>query len=318
MKILKVLLVLFILIVSVVPAQCDLFTSKSVNKANDFIAAGMTKEAIQTLKNGILEDPKDHEAHWMLGKMYLEGGYYSGAEERFNSAILLKPDLKDQLGDIYKNVADLELSKGNAQQSIKLFEIALKYKTYDRSFYLNAGDRLSGMQAAQAYQKAAMASELKDKAGKKILMLAVNDKYNQEAFKKMGADILGEDFVRNVFPGPQNKIVFETVVTDKDINLKTEEIDILYNCKILKNDIFELVATIDGQQIFNAKEVKLWRGEHFKEQWYISKDGKHQHDIETNSPKGQTIWIEPGKNIKAHVRVLREITPEANISLLNQ
>lgn len=102
--------------------------SKAVRKANDFIAANMISEAIQSLENGIQEEPKDHEAHWMLGKLYLERGAYSSADARFKSAVLLKPSHKSELGRVYKQTTDIALSKGEFQKVKTLHSLASNHE----------------------------------------------------------------------------------------------------------------------------------------------------------------------------------------------
>lgn len=106
------------------PALCFGWQSKAVKKAKDFLSANMISDAIQVLENGIHEKPKDLEAHWLLGKLYLERGSYSSAEERFNSAVLLKPGYKDELGKVYKEVADIALGQGDLHKVRTLHGLA--------------------------------------------------------------------------------------------------------------------------------------------------------------------------------------------------
>lgn len=121
----RMVMVLLITILLATPVFA--WKSEAVKKAEDFISVGMISEARQTLETGILTKPKDHEAHWMLGKIYLERGSYSSAEERFKSAILLKSSYKNKLGIIYKNVADLVLLNGDIHQAFFLFDQAVRY-----------------------------------------------------------------------------------------------------------------------------------------------------------------------------------------------
>ncbi len=78
-------LILIAIIFLISPAYA--WQSKAIKKANDFVSAGMINEAIQALNTGIRESPKDYEAHWMLGKLYLTQGSFSFADARFASAI---------------------------------------------------------------------------------------------------------------------------------------------------------------------------------------------------------------------------------------
>jgi len=118
-------LIIFLIFLLVSPLYG--WQSKAVKKANDFISAGMADEAVHALETGIQEKPKDHEAHWMLGKLYLERGSYSSAETRFNSAVLLNSSYGSGLGNLYKNAGSKVLSIGKIKQAFLLFNKAINY-----------------------------------------------------------------------------------------------------------------------------------------------------------------------------------------------
>lgn len=295
--------------------------SNNVKKANDFISAGMTSEAIYTLEAGIKEEPKEHEAHWMLGKLYLERGSYSSAEERFNSAVLLKSSYKLELGSVYKAAADTSLAKNKPRQAVELFDMAMRYGSYDRQFYLTAGDRLSGNQAVDCYQRAALDNNLKDKAGKKILIMAVKDEYNREKFKKIGTDYLGQEFVEQVFPEPYMK---EYKIREKPFTIddafQHSQIAVIdtEQFPLKEGDLIEIQAISKRMNGFEGKEIYIWKGKNFNPKWESTKNGYYKEKVQVEGKKGKyIISLDGRKDVEVTVKVSRKIYPEPNITLLD-
>lgn len=99
-----------------------------VDKAKDFMTAGMYPQAIELLNKRINEKPTDDEAHYHLGVCYLNTGNYSRAEERFSSAIRFDSNYGDQIGDEYKKAALNAMDKGNDSNAVTLFKQAIKNK----------------------------------------------------------------------------------------------------------------------------------------------------------------------------------------------
>lgn len=64
--------------------------SKEMGRAEDFLRTGMYEQAISLLNMEIQKDPKNSEAHFLLGKAYLSQGDDLKAQEAFTRAILLK------------------------------------------------------------------------------------------------------------------------------------------------------------------------------------------------------------------------------------
>ena len=71
-----------LLLASVSP--CFALFSNDVDKAKEFMAAGMYPQAIELLKKRINDKPTDADAHFQLGISYVNTGNYGGADERFN------------------------------------------------------------------------------------------------------------------------------------------------------------------------------------------------------------------------------------------
>ena len=118
----RFVLVFFVIVLS---SNSYAFQSKAIKKATDYMSAGMKREAIEALEYGIMERPKDHEAHWMLGKLYLEGDSYYSADERFKSAVLLKPSYKSKLGSLYKTVGMSKLNEVKPDEGVSLLNKAI-------------------------------------------------------------------------------------------------------------------------------------------------------------------------------------------------
>jgi tetratricopeptide (TPR) repeat protein len=117
---------LSLIILFVLPANA-LFDS-DVKKAKEFMTAGMYPQAIELLNKRINDKPTDAEAHFQLGVCYVNTGNYSRADERFGSAVKLKPDYGYQIGGKYKKVGDEALNKGNTGQAQSLYQKAVQYQ----------------------------------------------------------------------------------------------------------------------------------------------------------------------------------------------
>ncbi|MCJ7458648.1 MAG: tetratricopeptide repeat protein [candidate division Zixibacteria bacterium] len=76
---------IFLLIISVI-AGCS---KKPVDKAKQFIEAGMYGDAIPLLEEEIQKNPKNTEAHYLLGMAFLNLGEEDGASQSFDRAIKL-------------------------------------------------------------------------------------------------------------------------------------------------------------------------------------------------------------------------------------
>jgi tetratricopeptide (TPR) repeat protein len=99
-----------------------------VDKAKEFMTAGMYPQAIELLNKRIMDKPTDAEAHFQLGICYINTGSYSQADERFASAVRIKSDYGYQIGGEYKKVGLSTLDKGNDSTALTLFKQAIKYQ----------------------------------------------------------------------------------------------------------------------------------------------------------------------------------------------
>jgi len=104
------------------------FWDSDVDKAKEFMQAGMYPQAIELLEKRINNEPTDAEAHFQLGLCHFHTGNYSEADNRFSSAVAFKPGCKETIAQKYKKAGFDSLEKGQGQESTRLFETAIKYQ----------------------------------------------------------------------------------------------------------------------------------------------------------------------------------------------
>ncbi len=104
------------------------FWNSDVDKAKEFMKAGMYPKAIELLDKRINDKPTDAEAHFQLGLCYFHTGNYSGADERFSSAVAFNPDYKAMIAQRCKKAGFDSLEKGQQAKAVRLFEMAIKYQ----------------------------------------------------------------------------------------------------------------------------------------------------------------------------------------------
>jgi len=102
--------------------------SNDVEKAKEFMAAGMYPQAIELLNKRIQEKPDDAEAHFQLGVCLINTGSFRMADERFASAVRLKPDYGFQIGGEYKNAGMQALEKNDFLNAQNLFDKAVSFQ----------------------------------------------------------------------------------------------------------------------------------------------------------------------------------------------
>jgi tetratricopeptide (TPR) repeat protein len=104
------------------------FFNTDVKKAKDFMAAGMYPQAIELLNKRINDEPTDADAHFVLATAYLQTGNLKGADERFASAVRLKPDYGYQIGGEFKKGGDQALNAGDTSKAEVLYKRAVNYQ----------------------------------------------------------------------------------------------------------------------------------------------------------------------------------------------
>ena len=97
-----------------------------VDRAREFITAGMYPQAIELLNKRITVKPEDADAHFLRGVALINTGQFSEAEQSFATAIRLQPDYGVQTGWEYKKAGNLALQEGNTAKAFGLFEVAIR------------------------------------------------------------------------------------------------------------------------------------------------------------------------------------------------
>ena len=179
-----------------------------VDKANEFMAAGMYPQAISLLDKRINEKPTDAKAHFKLGVCYVHTSNFGWADARFVSSVKLDPEYGFRIGGEYKAAGSEALQKGNINRAGKLFGKAVEYQPNlkggiakevmavgkasmsDSSLslayslnpangkeicglYFTAGNNVSGRTAIDFYRKASMfGNDHREEIGKRLVALA--------------------------------------------------------------------------------------------------------------------------------------------------
>lgn len=113
---------------SLVASSQPLFAAGNVSKAKDFMKAGMYPQAIALLEKEVNSNPTNAEAHYELGTCYAFQGQLPLAEQRFKSAVQLKPDYGHKIGTIFKVAGKQALDNGLTNEANSLFVKMLEYQ----------------------------------------------------------------------------------------------------------------------------------------------------------------------------------------------
>lgn len=122
-------------------------------KPKEFMDANMYPQAIALLESEIQKNPKNAQAHLLLGECKLVTNQFPEAERSFNSATVLQPDLGMKIGETAMRAAKKSINEANYKQSFQIISLAQKYdpKTVviasglivDRAKELSAGNQLA-------------------------------------------------------------------------------------------------------------------------------------------------------------------------------
>jgi tetratricopeptide (TPR) repeat protein len=321
-----------ILFALALPAHA-LFDS-DVDKAKDYMKAGMYSEAVKLLEMRIKQKPTDAESHYLLGTCFLNMGNYRGADERFDSVMRVEPQkYGSQIGKEYKNAADKAVSNRNLLQAQSLYERGIKYDpnlkegAYD--FYVQLGDQADSATAARLYESALQYTqgneERRKKVGCRLLKLAAKEYPGArcETLKKEAAGIVGQDLVDKVFPPAYMKVTFEKTYTFDDAYDKAygqiNTIKFGYDdCKV--GDQIEVIAEPLGGGKFTGKEIYIWRGKKFIPKWAKTENGYYTQSVQWLPPKAEgkfyVISLDKRKDVEVTVKVSRGVTPKPNFDAL--
>jgi|GEM_PF-3370694 len=310
-------------------------SASEMSKINDYIKVGMNKEAIEALQKLIVDDPTNSEAHFLLGKLYLQEGSASAAEERFTSVRKLSTSYNTKIGTIYKDASDKALATNNLDAAARYFSIASSYnpalKTEGCNFYINIGDRFMNQKSwsmAQTYYNTALANSnndavIKKKIGEKYLRLAFYNENGREQLLSTAKTLgIEEKRIKEVFPDPYDKIVFETpnpLTNDDAYDKEYGQIEVFDSSKypLEKGDVIEVFSKIIGGEKFSGTEISIFRGKGFSPEWEKTQNGYFKEIADISGKSGKyIISLCKRKDIEVIVKVTRHIIPKPNISTL--
>jgi hypothetical protein len=138
----------------------------------------------------------------------------------------------------------------------------------------------------------------------------------QELFKQRAAELVGQELVDQVFPGPSETDVFAEEYTDADIIKPDKDGGWI--------DTFDWADMRTGKTIIieghippGGSEIYYFRGEEYDPTYLPTVAGKMTIPIKDRPEKGPfAIWIQKGKNITATVRVVDEAPTPPRVDLI--
>lgn len=116
---------------SLVIAGCG---NNAMNKAEEFMEAGMFVQAVALLEKKIMDSPTNAKAHLLLGMCNLSLGKLREAENSFKSAIQLKPELGNKIGNDLLKFA----TKASFEDKSKIFQTVSMAINYEPSLKKDA------------------------------------------------------------------------------------------------------------------------------------------------------------------------------------
>jgi len=243
-------------------AHAHALFDSNVDKAKDFMKAGMYPQAIALLEKEINDNPTNAEAHFQLGICYINQNNYSSADERFASAVRLKPEYGYKIGKEYKKVGEEFIRKGNYSRAKSLFskavnyqpdlkkEIALMYfdigKSYLNQYRSDLADEF--LILAENYNTS-LGDEIRtitQNYGKKLLEIAKGKpKKERRRYIDEARKYLSQEAIDKIFPSPTWVTVFKKTYIgkgyDKEVQTAQGGKDIKYKDKlIVEGEEFEL------------------------------------------------------------------------------
>jgi tetratricopeptide (TPR) repeat protein len=220
-----------LLMILVIPA-C--FTSKEVTKAKEFLDAGMFDQAVILLKQEVQTDPKNAEAHMLLGTAYLGSGMNSLAEQELNTAIVLDSSVKQEASkrcyDVAKHTIKTDKFKANTalmkakeynpslEKDEQFFFLANIDTEQSESARMEAAKKYltlfpSGANTAQATYEVAEGLMSSDKKQAKIYFTQVVSQFPGTEWGKKASDQLANWVETKNVTVPANVFWFDTGIT---------------------------------------------------------------------------------------------------------
>jgi tetratricopeptide (TPR) repeat protein len=300
-KVALIFLLSFFVLINFAPPSTALFNN-DVDKAKDFMQAGMYPQAIAVLDKRINDKPTDAEAHYQLGICYIHAGNYHGADERFNSAVRLQPEYGHKTGGEYKRVGSENLNKGRTSHALSLFRKAVKYqpnlkkeiaqecfsagKLYLNKRQSNIADGLLSMAQTSDASLTEEIKEVEASYGNKLLEIAQNHpKKERKKYINEARKYLDQKTIDEVFPPPTWKTVFKKTYIGKGMG-KNEH---LLTAENGKDYVYGDKIIVEGNY-FKVWDNGRWR--EFKGKFInINKSSNTGNSIGVKTPKGKSFTV---------------------------
>ncbi len=122
---------IFLLALMMVSCSNSCNPSPEITKSKEFLDAGMFDQAVILLKQEVQSNPKNAQAHMLLGVAYYGQGTYPTAEQELNTAFVmemsLRPEASKRLYGIAKLLVKTDKSKaGTLLKKAKEFDSSLE------------------------------------------------------------------------------------------------------------------------------------------------------------------------------------------------
>ena len=264
-----------------------------VEKAKELMDEDMYEDAIKILKRHIKKDPTDGDAHIQLGICYLNTDNILEADESFKEAAKISSDYNEELATIYQEMANYHLDLNELELAKNFYDQMVEYNPdlSDEDFLKNLGF---------LYLKKA----------------AENTGNVQQLFKERAAELVGDELVNQVFPGPSMTEIFTAKYTDADITKPDKDGGWIH--------IFDWSAMREGKAIVIAgqippggSEIYYFRGEQYEPSYLPTVKGQKTIPIKNRPLEGEfAIWIQKDKGITATVSIIDEAPTPPRVDLI--
>lgn len=119
-------------------AVTDADTARRIERANNFMLSGNTAAAINELRRGVNNDPRNPTLRILLAKAYAKRGLYDNATRELNEATRMAPDSDAVL----QATAELYETTGSSQDTITFYEGQIAKKPDNVKLRVSLGDLL--------------------------------------------------------------------------------------------------------------------------------------------------------------------------------
>ena len=327
----KVVAICLLAIVGLFLQSASVWAWGEVKKAKENLDMGFYKNAFEILDPFIKKNPGDLDANLQLGRYYLLQGNDRTAIERFNKILENDSSFKPEIGKIFLKATTNEGNKENANCQ-RIYRLINHAYAFNSSLSVDSDKKLieygdmarnkkqlscaeNFYRMAERYNK----ENIHQTTARRYLHLAALG-YRTKELKAEAATIVGDELVRQVFPGVQTIIVLNRTYTYD--NVSDKKYGYIYAFQfdkdgIMPNDKVEVIAKPLNGGDFIGNEIWIYRGKNFKPEWYQTIGGYFSKDIET-SPKGIKFCVSFGgrRDLKVNVKVTRKKKEEPNLQLL--